>query len=58
MADESCELGCVRTEENLEIPYGSQRNINENCYRLQKIKVARKSSKTHRKCQFQGIGRN
>ena len=59
MADESCELGCVRTEETLEIPYGSQRNINENCYRLQKIKVARKSSKTHRKCQiFQGIGRN
>ena len=35
----------IEQKKTLGIPYGSQRNINENCYRLQKIKVARKSSK-------------
>ena len=32
-------------KKTLGILYGSQRNINGNCYRLQKIKVARKFSK-------------
>ena len=47
MADESCELGLSEQKKTLEILHGSQRNINENYYRLQKDQGGKKILKKH-----------
>ena len=60
MADESCELGCVRTEENLGNPVWFSKKYKRELLSLTKDQGGKKILKKHIENAriFQGIGRN